>query len=60
MTQTPSIFDLSFHGGLPALLRAIADRIDAGETSAQTFEWSLSKERLVFTVRLDLDEVSQR
>lgn len=54
----PSIFDLSFHGGLPTLLRAIADRIDAGETAAQTFEWSLSKERLKFTVLLDLDEVN--
>lgn len=54
-----NIFDLSFRGGLPELLRAIADRIDAGDTAAQAFDYSLSKQRLVFTVTLDLDEVQK-
>lgn len=49
-----SFFDLSFSGHLPQLLRAIADQIDAGDVSAEQFDWSLTKKHLQFSARIDM------
>lgn len=49
-----SIFDLSSGGRLSALLRMIADQIDAGQVTADSFTWQLTQERLDFSARIDL------
>ena len=50
-----TFFDLSFRGGVPELLRALALRIESGETHAEQLEWTMNSEHLVFTVRMDLE-----
>ena len=50
----PTFFDLSFSGHLPQLLRAIADQIEAGDVSAKQLDWSLTREQLQFSARIDM------
>lgn len=48
-----TFFDLSLRGALPDLLRELAAQIDAGTVTAETFEWALNVDQVVFTARLE-------
>lgn len=49
-----TFFDLSFAGSLPAMLRALADRIEREEVATKEFEWKLTEDYLDFSARLDM------
>lgn len=50
-----TFFDLSFRGGLPEILRAIADRLDAGEVHAEGFDWQLRRGQLELTAHISME-----
>jgi hypothetical protein len=54
-TNPPTFFDLSFQGELPGLLRALAARIESGETPVEVFEWRMSHGQLIFGATLDME-----
>lgn len=51
---SPSIFDLSFKGDVPKLLRALADKIESEEIKASSFQWSMNADSCELTFNLDL------
>lgn len=51
--KSENIFDLSFRGGLPDILRALAAQIEAGEVISEMFEWKLTDDRCTFAATLE-------
>lgn len=49
-----SMFDLSFRGGLPDMLRAVAAKLESREVDAEHFQCSVSKEAFELTARINL------
>jgi hypothetical protein len=52
-----NIFDLSFRGGLPEMLRALAAKIESQDALAESFTSTVSRERFQLTVDIDLRKV---
>jgi hypothetical protein len=52
--RTTSIFDLSFRGDVPNLLRSLAERIESKEVKADSFQWSMNADRCEFSFNLEL------
>lgn len=50
-----TFFDLSVHGNVPAVLRAIADRIESGEVIAERIQTSATQDHVEFTVSIGLN-----
>lgn len=51
-----SFFDLSVEGKIPALLRAIADRIESRRVHPERFESSVTEDHVDISMRIGLNQ----
>lgn len=55
-SKAESIFSLSFRGGLPEILRAIAQQLEDQAVTAESFTSAVTKDRFELRIVVDLQK----